>query len=33
VLLDSRLMHFSDEVTDCLLAAAELPVQSAQPVQ
>ena len=33
VWLDGRLMHFSDEVTDCLLAAAELPVQSAQPVQ
>ncbi len=33
VWLDGRLMRFSDEVTDCLLAAAELPVQSAQPVQ
>ena len=30
VLLDGRLMRFSDEVTDCLLAAGELPVQSAQ---
>ncbi|MFY3382531.1 hypothetical protein [Paracidovorax sp. MALMAid1276] len=27
VWLDGRLMRFSDEVTDCLLAAAELPVQ------
>jgi len=33
VWLDGRLMRFSDEVTDCLLAAAELPVQSAQPAQ
>ncbi len=33
VWLDGRLMQFSDEVTDCLLAAAETLVQSAQPVQ
>lgn len=30
VWLDGRLMCFSDEVTDCLLAAAALPPQSAQ---
>lgn len=33
VWLDGRWMHFSDEVADCLLAAAERPVQSAQPAQ
>ncbi|RQO79968.1 ankyrin repeat domain-containing protein [Acidovorax sp. FJL06] len=30
VLLDGRLMRFSDEVTECVLGAAALPIQSAQ---